>query len=265
MSLVIESLLAPSKARALANAQPLPVTPVRVVPSRFADSRADEIAMISHELRNSLAVLRNAAMLLRLPVIPKNVDHARALIERHVGQMCRHVEDLLDSAHPDRRIKVLRLSHFDLRTVVAMAVDGIAPDIARRGHRLSVSLPPAALWVHADAARLEQVFSNLLVNAAKYTGKGGDIAVTLERRGDTQACVCVRDSGIGMAREFLPAVFEKFAQADATSPRSEGGAGLGLAVVRNLIEMHGGSVRADSGGLGLGSEFTVLLPCLASV
>src|SRR5688572_25199478 len=126
-----------------------------VLPLRIASSRADEIAMISHELRNSLGVVRNATRLLRTPVVENRVDGARELIERHVGQMTRHIEDLLGASH-DGQNKTLRPSHVDLRTIVEFAVHAIALDIVRHGHRLVVSLPPDALWVHADVTRLEQ-------------------------------------------------------------------------------------------------------------
>ena len=133
--------------------------------------------------------------------------------------------------------KALQRSHVDLRTVVEFAVNAIAPDMARRGHRLAVSLPPDALWVHADVARLEQVFSNLLINAAKYTPDGGDIALTMERIG-AHACIRFCDSGIGISAAMLERVFQLFAQADASDARAEGGRGIGLAVVRDLVEAH---------------------------
>jgi len=229
-----------------------------VLPLLQPDIRADEIAVISHELRNSLAVVRNAAQLLRHP---GGVEGARILIERHVGQMSRHIDDLLDTSYRDIRKKTLRRTHVDLRTVVGYAVSAIAPDLARRGHHLDVQLPTEPLWVEVDALRLEQAFSNLLINAAKYTPDGGEILLLMER---VDACVSVRvrDSGIGIEPGMLLRVFDLFAQADATAPCAEGGRGIGLAVVRDLVEMHGGSVHASSAGLGRGSEFTVLLPTL---
>jgi signal transduction histidine kinase len=175
--------------------------------------------------------------------------------------MGRHVEDLLAAAHPAGRTKVLRLAHADLRTIVDQAVNSIASDLGRRGHRLKVDLPADALWAHVDTARLEQVFSNLLINAAKYTPDGGDIVVTMKRV-NGYASIRIKDSGIGIAPAVLLRVFEMFAQADAEAPCSEGGSGIGLAVVRNVVELHGGSVRAASAGLGEGSEFTVLIPAL---
>jgi signal transduction histidine kinase len=230
-----------------------------VVPSSVPDARADEIAVISHELRNSLGVVRNAARLLRMSVGPGGVDSARVLIERHVGQMNRHVEDLLETARGGASKRALHLAHVDLRTIVEFAVNNIGADLARRGHRLLVSLPGEAIWVHADVSRLEQVFSNLLINAAKYTPGGGEIALTMQRL-DVCLSICIRDSGIGIAPAVLPRVFEMFSQADAAAPYAEGGSGIGLGVVREFVELHGGSVQAASAGLGFGSEFTVLLP-----
>jgi signal transduction histidine kinase len=260
MSLFTKMLIAPKTASSLRNDTHSPGLASIVLPLRIADSRADEIAVISHELRNSLSVVRNAARLLRFPAGENGIDSARVLIERHVGQMTRHIEELLDASHSDNT-KALRLTHADLRTVVEFAVNAIAPDMARHGHRLVVSLPSDALWVHADVARLEQVFSNLLINAAKYTPDGGDIALTMERVG-AHACIRFCDSGIGISATMLARVFQLFAQADAHDARSEGGRGIGLAVVRDLVEAHGGSVQATSAGLGLGSQFTVLLPAL---
>jgi signal transduction histidine kinase len=217
--------------------------------------------MISHELRNSLGVVRNAARLLRSHTDAAGVERARVLIERHVGQMNRHIEDLLDPVGLVRRKGKLRLDYMDLRTILEHAVEAIAPEYARRSHGLAVSLPPDALWVHADAARLEQVFTNLLINAGKYTPDGGKISLTLERLG-ADASIRIRDSGIGIAPAHLSRIFEIFVQVDPTTKLAEGGCGIGLAVVRDLVESHGGSVMAISEGLGLGSEFVVLLPAL---
>jgi signal transduction histidine kinase len=195
-----------------------------VVPVFVKDSRADEIAVIAHELRNSLGVVRNAALLLR-SAAPLTIEQARVLIERHVLQMSRHVQDLLDVSHLTKRKDILR-AHVDLRTVVGNSVDAIAPELARRGHRLTVQLPTAGIWLHADGARLEQVFSNLLINAAKYTPDGGDISLSMESL-DRQVCVRIRDSGIGIAPALIARIFDLFVQADATMPQAEGGAASG--------------------------------------
>jgi signal transduction histidine kinase len=224
---------------------------------------ADRIAVISHEMRNSLGVVRNAAGLLRVQADPAGIERARLLIERHVAQMNRHIEQLLDPALLSRRKAALCLGSVDLRTIVKNSIDAIAPDCARRGHHLSVTLPADALWVYADAARLEQVFLNMLINAAKYTPDGGEIALTMERV-EGQASVRIRDSGVGIAPSQLSRIFEIFVQVDATTELAEGGCGIGLAVVRDLVEMHRGTVRATSAGLGLGSEFAVLLPATSA-
>ena len=260
MSLFTKMFIASKTANPLSNGGHLPGVASLVLPLRIASARADEIAMISHELRNSLGVVRNAARLLRFPAGEKGIDGARVLIERHVGQMSRHIEELLDASQGGHG-KALQPSHVDLRTVVEFAVNSIASDMARHGHRLVVSLPHDALWVHADVTRLEQVFSNLLINAAKYTPDGGDITLTMERIG-AHACIRFCDSGIGISAAMLERVFQLFAQADAHDARAEGGRGIGLAVVRDLVEAHGGSVQATSAGLGLGSQFTILLPAL---
>ena len=262
MSLLIKSMLTPiTNLASLAKGRLDALTPGIVVPLHVPEARADEIATISHELRNSLSVVRNAARLLRMPVGPAGIEGARILIERHATQMSRHIEDLLDASHRDVHKKSLRRSHIDLRTIVEFAVSAIAPDLARRGHRLVVSLPADPMWILADSARMEQVFSNLLINAAKYTPDGGRIVLTMERL-DERASIRIRDSGIGIEPAVLLRVFDMFAQADAKALCAEGGSGIGLAVVRDLVEMHGGTVRAASAGLGLGSEFTVLLPML---
>jgi signal transduction histidine kinase len=229
-----------------------------VAPQQRADSRSDEIAAISHELRNSLAVVRNASQMLRHP---NGVEGARTLIERHVAQMTRHIDDLLDASHRDVRQKRLQRSHVDLRTIIEFSVSANALDLARRGHHLAVHLPLEPVWMAVDASRLEQVFSNLLINAAKYTPDGGEIALTVERL-DASVSIRIRDSGIGIEASVMRHIFDMFVQADATAPCAEGGSGIGLAVVRDLVEMHGGTVCAASAGLGQGSEFTVLLPAL---
>jgi signal transduction histidine kinase len=224
-----------------------------------AKPSAERIAVISHELRNSLAVVRNAARLLRSNFDAACIERARTLIERHVNQMNLHIEHLLDPAAVDRRDDALLLSYVDLRTILKNTVDAIASDCSRRGHRLVVTLPADAQWVHADAAGLERVFLNLLTNAAKYTPGGGEISVTLERL-DKYASIRIRDTGIGIAPAQLSRIFGMSVQVDATSLLAEGGHGIGLAVVRDLVEMHGGTVGVASAGLGFGSEFNVLLP-----
>lgn len=222
---------------------------------------AEGMDVICHELRNSLAVVRGAARLLREPTTSDGISNARLLIERHVGQMARHIEELLQPLRRDGRKRGLQLSHFDLRVIARYATDAIAPEMARRGHRLAITLPEEPIWAHADATRLEQVFANLLINAAKYTPDGGEIALAVERVNES-VLVRVRDSGMGIEPAMLSRVFGMFIQVDTALPRAEGGRGIGLAVVRDLVELHGGTVEAVSAGPGLGSEFTVTLPVL---
>ncbi len=248
------------------NGSGMPVNRYPVKPSHRMEPRGEaaqlhaQIAMISHELRNSLAVVRNATRILGLPVAG-TIEGARKLIDRHVVQMDRHIEDLLELSARERGTARLRLSRLDLRVVARNVVDDISLDLARRGHRLSVNLPQQPIFVNADSARLEQVLSNLLMNASKYTPDGGDITLSIERC-DEQARIRIRDSGIGMAPALLPRIFDLYAQADPAAPNAEGGHGIGLAVVRNLVELHGGTVKAASAGPGKGSEFTIVLPAL---
>lgn len=223
-----------------------------------SEASAEEIAVICHELRNSLAVVRGAARLLRAP--EGTQEHsARSLIERHVGQMNRHIEDLLQPLRRNAPGSALQLSRLDLRVIARFAADSIAPEMARRKHRLVVQLPEEPIWVNVDGARLEQVFSNLLINAAKYTPDGGDIALILEHENE-QARLRIRDSGIGIDPRMLQRIFGLFFQVGTAPPDGSGGRGIGLAVVRNIVERHGGTVTATSAGLGLGSELTVALP-----
>jgi len=225
------------------------------------NARAADVAMISHELRNSLSVLLQAARLLRLLPGPDISERALTLIDRHVRQMSRHVEDLMDTTPLRLHKDLLRLTAVDVRMVLKNCVEAGAAELARRRHVLTMVLPDEPIWVKADAFRLEQVFSNLLNNAAKYTLDGGQIAITLARlEGDV--VIRVRDSGIGIPPALLTRIFELFVQVNSTTTVVEGGRGIGLAVVRDLVEMHGGSVTAASAGLEFGSEFTVLLPTL---
>lgn len=257
MSVIIKSTLAARSASpSLVNGHSPFRRPGVVADRQRPEARADEIAAISHELRNSLAVVRNAAHLLRHP---DGVEGARVLIERHVGQMKRHIDDLLDASHRDVHLKMLHRSHVDLRTIVQFSVSAITPDLALRGHRLAVNLPSEPLWMEVDALRLEQVFSNLLINAAKYTPDGGEITLSLESL-EASVSIRIRDTGIGIDASELRRIFDMFVRAESKAPFAEDGSGIGLAVVRELVEMHGGSVQAASAGLGRGSEFTVLLP-----
>jgi signal transduction histidine kinase len=230
-------------------------------PQNTKVGRLEEIAIICHELRNSLAVVSSAAALLRSP--PGSVmDTARTLISRHVGHMSQHIDDLLRPARSHDSGRALQLSRIDLRVIAQYAIDAIGPELTRRGQHLAVTLPAAAIWAQADGPRLEQAFSNLLLNAAKYTPNGGDISMSMERDG-ALVRVSIRDSGIGLETAMLSRVFEMFVQVNPSLYDTASGFGIGLAVVRSLVEQHGGTVNAASAGLGSGSEFTILLPTLS--
>jgi len=224
-------------------------------------ARAEEIAIICHELRNSLAVVRGATRLLRSSSDSAALKITRSLIERQVDQMNRHIDDLLQPRRRNGHAHGLQLSYVDLRRIAREAINAIDPEMKRRGHRLAVELPDEPIWANADAARLEQALSNLLNNAAKYTPDGGDIALTMGR-GLELVCVRVRDSGIGIEPAMLSRIFGMFVRAGIARASAESGSGIGLAVVREIVGLHGGTVKASSQGPGLGSEFTIVLPAM---
>jgi PAS domain S-box-containing protein len=229
-----------------------------------ADRRKSEfLATLAHELRNPLAPIRNGLELLRLAnTKPELQANVRAMMERQVGHMVHLINDLLDIARVSSGKVVLQVERLDLHAVVASAVETTLPLIEASRHALQVALPPEALPVDGDAVRLSQVLGNLLSNAAKYTPQGGHIRVAA-RREDGQVVIAVQDSGIGIAAESLPEVFEMFTQVARSIDRSKGGLGIGLALVRHLVGLHGGSVAAASAGPGLGSCFTLRLPLAA--
>lgn len=223
--------------------------------------RKDEfLAMLAHELRNPLGAIAAAADLMRLRGLhDPTLLRARDTIERQGRHMTRLIDDLLDISRVTRGKIALRKEPLDLATIATNAVQSVRPVIESRGHRLSVCLPSEPLRLEADPNRLEQVVVNLLDNAAKYTDPGGQIWLSVAREGN-EVAIQVRDSGIGIAPKMLPCVFDLFAQADQSLARSRGGLGIGLTLVRSLVEMHEGNVRATSAGLGHGSEFVVRLP-----
>jgi PAS domain S-box-containing protein len=226
-----------------------------------ADSRKDEfLAMLAHELRNPLAPIRNAVQIFRgkAPATPE-LRWATEVIERQVHQMTRLVDDLLDVSRITRGKIELRKERVELAEVVNSAVEASRPLIEKWGHELTVEVPPQVIHVAADPTRLAQVLSNLLNNAAKYTDQGGRIWLTASRQGD-DALIRVKDTGAGIPPEMLQRIFEMFTQVDHTLERSEGGLGIGLTLVKRLVEMHGGTVEARSDGPSQGSEFIVRLP-----
>jgi PAS domain S-box-containing protein len=231
------------------------------------DRRKDEfLAMLSHELRNPLAPILNAALLLRLQsnrnrlqgIENPVVQQSATIIERQVGQLSRIVDELLEVSRITTGRIQLHPERIAVGVVVENAVATVRSLIEQRKHELTVSLPPQAVWLDADAARLEQVVVNLLTNAAKYTDPGGHIWVTVQQEG-VEAVLRVRDTGVGIAPEVLPRIFDLFTQAERSLDRSQGGLGIGLALVQRLVDMHGGTVAASS-TLGQGSEFVVRLP-----
>ncbi|MFL6708373.1 MAG: ATP-binding protein [Massilia sp.] len=231
-----------------------------------ADRRKDEfLATLAHELRNPLAPVRNAIELLKMQAA-KSGQASRPLqvLERQVGHLAHLVDDLMEISRITQGHVALRRETIDLASAIRAAADDAMPVIAAAGHRLDVSLPQQAMWVDADATRLMQVVLNLLTNAAKYTPHGGRIVLTARRDG-AHAQITVADNGIGIPAQSLGAIFEMFSQLTPALDRAQGGLGIGLALVRGLVELHGGSIRADSAGVGQGSVFTVRLPALDGV
>jgi signal transduction histidine kinase/CheY-like chemotaxis protein len=230
---------------------------------QHADRQKNEfLSMLAHELRNPLAPIRNAVEVMRLKgQVPPELGWARDVIDRQIRQLTRLVDDLLDVSRITRGKIELRTEPTDLGVVVAHAVEASRPFIELKEHRLAVSAPREAVHVVGDPARLAQVLTNLLNNAAKYTEMGGQIWLTL-RVESGEAVVSVRDTGIGIPPEMLAAVFELFTQVEQAIDRAQGGLGVGLTLVKRLVELHGGNVRAISAGPGQGSEFIVRLPML---
>lgn len=229
-----------------------------------ADHRKDEfLAMLAHELRNPLAPIRTALAVLRRVASPDPiVRRSEDIIDRQVEQLTRMVDDLLDvSRLTQGKIRLDRVP-VELAVVMERAVDTVRPEISRRNHRLEIAVPAEPVFVDGDPVRLTQVLANLLNNAAKYTPEGGEIRFGAERQ-DAQVVIRVRDNGTGIPAEILPYVFDLFTQANRSLARSEGGLGIGLTVVRSLVEKHGGTVDARSEGIGHGSEFIVRLPVQA--
>jgi PAS domain S-box-containing protein len=229
-----------------------------------ADQRKDQfLAMLAHELRNPLAPISNAVQIMSVegPNGP-SFQWSVKVIEDQIRHMTRMVDDLLDVSRITRGKVILQKEPIDLERVVDLAVEAGRPLIEDCNHHLSVTLPSHPVLLEVDPARMAQVLSNLLNNAAKYTDGGGQISLTAEPVGQ-EVVIRVRDNGIGISPELLPHVFDMFTQADVTLSRSRGGLGIGLTLVRSLVEMHGGRVTASSPGPGQGSEFVVYLPVAA--
>ena len=226
------------------------------------DRRKDEfLAMLCHELRNPLAPISNAVNLLRLQKNDEPVlQQATNIIDRQVRQLTHLVDELLEISRINTGIVQLRQEPTEVSDIIERAVETLHPLVTQRRHELLVVLPPQPLWLNADPSRLEQVLVNLLTNAAKYTDEGGQIRLSVEQEGD-EAVFRVRDTGIGIASEFLPHIFDLFTQGHRSLDRSQGGLGIGLSLVQKLVELHGGTVEARS-VLEQGSEFVVRLPAM---
>jgi CheY-like chemotaxis protein len=218
---------------------------------------------LAHELRNPLAPLRNALQIIRFSPDRQAREQARTLMERQLGQMVRLVDDLMDVSRITRGKVELRKERVELAKVVQQAVETSRPLVEQMGHDLTLDVPPAPIFVNGDLTRLAQVFANLLNNAAKFTERGGRISLRVEQQG-SEAVVTVRDTGVGIPAPMLPRVFEMFTQVDRSLERTQGGLGIGLSLVKGLVEMHGGGVEVRSAGPGTGSEFVVILPVVLS-
>lgn len=228
-----------------------------------SDRRKDEfLAMLAHELRNPLAPIRSSLEIMkRSPGNGDIIEQCRTTMERQSGQLVRLVDDLIDVSRITRNRLELRTERVELAPIIRHAVESCKPAIEQLGHQLTIQLPAELIYLQADAARLAQVFSNLLTNSCKYTEPGGQIGLSAQTR-DGNVFIRVSDNGIGIPPSMLSQVFDMFVQIDQSLERTKGGLGIGLTLVKRIVEMHGGTVTALSEGLGKGSEFTVELPRL---
>jgi signal transduction histidine kinase len=230
-----------------------------------ASRRKDEfLAVLAHELRNPLAAIGTAAELVGFTHLPAaQRAGAAGVIQRQVRQLVRLIDDLLDVSRITRGVITLQREEVELSAAVAQALESCATLADERGHQLDVHLPDESLRVHGDPARLSQVLGNVLNNAIKFTDRGGRVGIAVTRDGD-EACICVTDTGVGVAPEMLPRVFELFAQGQRRLERASTGLGIGLALVQRLVQMHGGSVGIASAGVDRGTEVTIRLPLIAA-
>jgi PAS domain S-box-containing protein len=232
---------------------------------READRRKDEfLVMLAHEVRNPLAAIHGGLQMLRLSTDPRDQEQALDVMQRQYDQIIRLVDDLLDVSRISMGKLRLRKEPTQLRAIVHAAVDTSRPLIEHMGHELTVALPDEPMVVDADPTRLGQVISNLLINSAKYTDRGGRIRLSAERDG-ADVVVSVEDNGIGIAPDQLLRLFQMYSQVERSLGRAQGGLGIGLTLVKRLVEMHGGRIAARSEGLGKGSEFIVRLPLVEAI
>jgi PAS domain S-box-containing protein len=231
-----------------------------------ADRDKDEfLAVLAHELRNPLAPISYALHLLDERGLSESArQHTRRIVERQVGRLARLIDDLLDVSRIRTGKVELRRDPIELGGLIRHTVEIARPVFEERGHELSVCLPDEPVWLEADAVRLEQVLSNLLNNAIKFTEDGGTISVAAERQAH-EIILRVKDTGVGITPDLLPRIFDLFTQGDRSLDRSRDGLGIGLTLSRRLVELHGGTIEAHSEGLGKGSEFVIRLPALLQV
>ena len=230
-----------------------------------ADRRKDEfLAILAHELRNPLAPIRNGLQLIKMSKnAAATVEKSTAMMDRQLKQMVRLVDDLLDVSRISRDKLQLQKARVTISDMLSQAVETSRPLVSSGGHELIVVAPSDPIVLHADETRLVQVFSNLINNAAKFSGRGSKIWLTVAVPRDSEVTVSVRDEGVGIPSGMLPKIFDMFTQVDRTLERSQGGLGIGLTLVKKLVQLHGGSVEAKSDGDGDGSEFIVRLPCVS--
>ena len=231
-----------------------------------ADRRKDEfLATLAHELRNPLAPIRNGLQIMQLAETNgETLEQVRTMMERQLGQMIRLVDDLLDVSRISQGKLVLRKERVELAAVLNNAVETSRPLIESCDHQLTVDLPPSPVWLNGDVIRLGQIFANLLNNAAKYSERGGHIRLNVERQ-RSDVAISIKDAGVGIPSDMLPKIFDMFTQVDRSLEKSQSGLGIGLTLVKRLVEMHGGSIEARSEGQGRGSEFVVRLPVMLAV
>jgi len=229
-----------------------------------ADRRKDEfLATLAHELRNPLAPIRSGLEIIRRATSDKPARmEALDIIERQTNQMVHLVDDLLDISRITQGKIKLRKTRFELKSAVDMALESSRDMLEMTGHKLIVALPDEPVYLDADFTRISQILLNILNNSVKYTQPGGEIRLTVEKR-DGEAVISFLDSGIGIPPEMMPHIFEMFSQIENASEQAHGGLGIGLSVVKRLVEMHGGTITAFSAGKGKGSEFVVHLPLAA--
>lgn len=230
-----------------------------------ADRRKDEfVATLAHELRNPLAPIRTGLQILKMDAHSENADEVRDMMDRQLNHMVRMIDDLLDISRISQGKIELRKEKVNIQSVVDSALETSRPLLDVKSHKLTLDLPDADLWIDADFTRVSQIISNILNNAAKYTPDGGEIRLEV-RKERSEVVIRVKDNGAGIPREMLHRIFELFTQINRTQEQSQGGLGIGLALVKHLVGLHGGEIMVESEGMGKGSTFTVRLPAAAAM